>query len=345
MFAIGAIAGHFLRAGAGASSLAQPLAFQQISDSPGVETEPSLSPDGKSVVYAQVAEGSSRLYLRRVGSRTPIPLTLNASEEDSQPAFSPDGERIAFRSERQGGGIFVMSATGESVKRLTDFGFNPSWSPDGKEIALSVGRFLSPTDRGSTALGLWAVNVATGEKRAVVKDVDAVQPSWSPHGARIAFWGLRGAGGQRDIWTVAADGSELERGAVEVTNDVAVDWSPAWSPDGRRLIGATTRPDGTSSGTAIYDLATQRFTLVPVSAGTWSPVWLPDSQRFLLRDTQGIWLVNPATQAKTLLISVGGYIVGRSLGVTRDGTWITCTETGTEGEIWLATMTKKAPTR
>ena len=42
---------------------------------------------------------------------------------------------IAFRSDRDGGGIFLMGATGESVRRLTDFGFRPAWSPDGSQIA------------------------------------------------------------------------------------------------------------------------------------------------------------------------------------------------------------------
>ena len=56
----------------------------------------------------------------------------------TQPAYSPDGKRIAFRSERDGGGIFIMGASGESVMRLTDFGYNPSWSPDGKEIVCAM---------------------------------------------------------------------------------------------------------------------------------------------------------------------------------------------------------------
>ena len=45
----------------------------------------------------------------------------------------PDGERIAFRSSREGGGIFVMGRTGEAVRRLTRRGFKPTWSPDGRE--------------------------------------------------------------------------------------------------------------------------------------------------------------------------------------------------------------------
>ena len=38
-------------------------------------------------------------------------------------------------------------------------------------------------------------------------------PTWSPDGRRIAFWGLRDETFQRDLWSVAADGSaERERG-------------------------------------------------------------------------------------------------------------------------------------
>ena len=75
---IGVAAGHWLWSSAPPATSAQPVSFQQVSDSPGVETEPSLSPDGKSVVYTQLADGSSDIYLLRVGSRSPILLTPNS---------------------------------------------------------------------------------------------------------------------------------------------------------------------------------------------------------------------------------------------------------------------------
>ncbi|HYN06744.1 MAG TPA: protein kinase [Vicinamibacterales bacterium] len=52
--------------------------------------------------------------------------------------LKPDGERIAFRSTRDGGGLFVMGRTGEAPRRLTSDGTASSWSPDGKEIVYAL---------------------------------------------------------------------------------------------------------------------------------------------------------------------------------------------------------------
>jgi len=209
--------------------------FTQLTDQSGPEYFPSLSPDGKSFVYAGYASGNWDIYLQRVGGKNPINLTKDSPADDTQPAFSPDGERIAFRSERDGGGIFVMGATGESVKRLTDFGYNPAWSPDEKEIACADEGIIEPSSRVKARSRLWAVNVGTGEKR-LITNIDSVQPNWSPHGYRIAYQGRRNTA-QRDIWTIPAEGGD----PVEVTNDPAMDWNAVWSPDGNYLYFVSDR--------------------------------------------------------------------------------------------------------
>ena len=206
--------------------------FTQITSQSGLEWFPSLSPDGKWVVYGGDAEGNRRIFLQSTTGQTPIDLTADSPDDDDQPAFSPDGERIAFRSSRAGGGIFVMGRTGEAVRRLTRRGFKPTWSPEGREIAFTTENAdLDPQNTVGLS-SLWAVNVASGEERQL-GNVDAVLPSWSPHGQRIAYT-TRGAiaGSTRlDIWTVDRAGAH----PVAVTTDGARNWNPVWAPDGTHL--------------------------------------------------------------------------------------------------------------
>jgi Tol biopolymer transport system component len=73
---------------------------------------------------------------------------------------------------------------------------------------------------------------------------DAVQPSWSPHGRRIAFWGVSTTRGRRDVWTVEPDAPSPNKTLVRVTSDSSLRWNPIWSPDGEYLYFGSDR-DGT----------------------------------------------------------------------------------------------------
>jgi len=206
--------------------------MRQLTEVPGAELNPDISPDGRQIAYASAATGHSDIYLLRVGGGRAINLT-GSQVDDSQPAFSPDGEQIAFRSERDGGGIFVMGATGESVRRITTAGHDPRWSRDGKRIAYGTEPVNDPYSRAVRSQ-LWIVDVGSGQTTKL-SDGDGVQPVWSPTDKRIAYWA--NTGGQRDIWTIAPSGGE----AVAVTSDAFTDWAPEWSPDGRWLYFVSDR--------------------------------------------------------------------------------------------------------
>ncbi|PWT84530.1 MAG: hypothetical protein C5B57_04635 [Blastocatellia bacterium] len=206
-----------------------PLGVTRLTAEAGMEQSPSLSPDGQWVVYSagDLSKGENLdIYLQSVTSQTPINLTKDSKAEDSQPAFSPDGQRIAFRSGREGGGLFVMGRTGESPRRLTKDGFNPAWSPDGREIAYATARVIETPGVRASVSELWVVNVATGSAR-LLSQGDAVQPNWSPHGHRIVYWGL--ADGGVHIYTLPVSGGQ----PVRITSDAATDWNPVWSSDGK----------------------------------------------------------------------------------------------------------------
>ena len=119
--------------------------FTRITDLAGEETTPSLSPDGTTVAYAVRVNDSWDIYTQRVGGRNATPILNDPQRNESGPAFSPDGSSIAFHESDTNGGIFVAGATGESVRRVTEFGFHPAWSPDGKRIAFTTEEIFDPS--------------------------------------------------------------------------------------------------------------------------------------------------------------------------------------------------------
>jgi Tol biopolymer transport system component len=222
----------------GRSNRAQPSTFTRLTSMPGREWFPSLSPDGKWVVYGAETEGNFDVFLQSTTSgANPVNLTKDSADDDDMPAFSPDGERIAFRSSRDGGGIFVMGRTGEAVKRLTRVGFNPAWSPDGRQIVFASIRMDINPQNSEGESELWVVNASGGDPVRLFEG-DAIQPSVSPHNKRIAF-GKRGGTAPRrtDIWTIPVGGGP----ATPVTNDDPIDWNPIWAPDGRHIYYVSDR--------------------------------------------------------------------------------------------------------
>jgi Tol biopolymer transport system component len=217
-----------------------PVVFRQLTYDERLEIAPSIAPDGETFVFARAGANGLDLYLQRVDGRNAINLTERCRASDSQPAFSPDGSQIAYRSECEGGGIFLMGATGESSRRISDSCFNPSWSPDGKQLVCG-GESVSftPTSRG-TMSSLTVIDLQSGARRKLLER-DGVQPSWSPHGSRIAYWGMVGESAQRDLWTIDPRAKDPRQTVVRVTNDAAVDWNPVWSPDGRYLYFGSDR--------------------------------------------------------------------------------------------------------
>ncbi|HXV76495.1 MAG TPA: hypothetical protein VD788_09265, partial [Candidatus Polarisedimenticolaceae bacterium] len=226
-------AAGWLRRGASVPTALPFNTFTRITELAGEETDPSLSPDGSIVAYAVRESDSWDIYTQRVGGRNATAILNDPQRNERAPAFSPDGAWIALHESDTDGGIFVAGATGESVRRVTDFGFHPAWSPDGRRLAFTSEEIFDPSARQGAA-GLYVVDAGGGAPRKVVEG-DAAQPSWSPSGHRLLYWS--NTAGQRDLFTVSSAGGDR----VPLTNDPPIDWSPVWSPDGRYAYFASDR--------------------------------------------------------------------------------------------------------
>jgi Tol biopolymer transport system component len=238
-----AVGWSVFRAPTAADTSPPTMTFSRLTLLDGVTVDPVISPDGKWVAYAISVSANQEIYLQSATGQAAINLTKNPAN-DAQPAFSPDGESIVFRSSRDGGGLFVMARTGESVKRLTPNGFTPAWFPDGKRIVYATQTTSVVDSRGGGGPSeLWVVDSNGGEPRRLFAG-DAMQPRVSPHGLRIAFWAIQVEGttkrvisSNRDLWTIAADGTN----PVRITDEESTEWNPVWSPDGRWLYFLSNR--------------------------------------------------------------------------------------------------------
>ncbi len=170
----------------------------------GLQTNPTWSPDGRRLAYASDAEGNFDIWVQSMDGGAPLRLT-STPEPDTWPAWSPAGDQIVFRSEHDGGGLFVVAATGGPARRLTSIGTTPAWLPDGRHIV-----FGNAAD--DLLVRLYTVAAGGGEPpHEVLADFlkDGGWYSFAPHpDGRISLIGVHRAH-RLGLFTLALDGSKL----------------------------------------------------------------------------------------------------------------------------------------
>jgi eukaryotic-like serine/threonine-protein kinase len=185
----------------------------QLTPDTDLSREPSISRDGKIVVYSsdRAEAGSLNIWVQPLPGGSPLRVTTDPSN-DGQADIAPDGSSVVFRSERGGGGIYLATIAGERSERLlVPFGRNPRFSPDGTSVAYWSG------DRDTTIAsgGLFVLSLAYGSSVRLASDFkDARLPVWSSDGRYILFTGCRM--GERPLpacsewWVTSRDGTRVQ---------------------------------------------------------------------------------------------------------------------------------------
>jgi len=119
-----------------------------------------------------------------------------------------------------------MNVDGSDMKRLTDHGMDPSWSPDDRQIAFASDR------ENKKVFQIYAINADGSSVRRLTnhKSEDS-NPAWAPDGAAIAYI-AETEGDRRGLFLMAADGSQQHRLAFSKQQDFCF---PAWSLDGKEI--------------------------------------------------------------------------------------------------------------
>lgn len=121
---------------------------------PGLQCEPTWSPDGNYLAFSSDQAGNFDIWVRPAGEGDAVQVT-KSSAHDWQPDWSPTDGAIVFRSERDGGGLYVMPALGGSERRIADFGYYPRWSPDGSQILFWIRSVLTLRKAAASSSSDW----------------------------------------------------------------------------------------------------------------------------------------------------------------------------------------------
>jgi Tol biopolymer transport system component/DNA-binding winged helix-turn-helix (wHTH) protein len=295
------------------------------------------SPDGKWLVVSDKtsAEEPFSLFLLspETGEKRRVTSPPASVVGDCSPAFSPDGKRLAFVRVISAlvGEIYLVSVNGGEPKRLTFDGAgvsNLAWTPNGREIVF--GSRLGGKNR------LYRIPVeGGGAEWLVATGSEAQYPAFSRDGSRLAW---RQNTSDEDIFRLALkSGSENVPPVASLIVSTALEASPRYSPDGKRIAFVSNRSGSDeiwvcgSDGENPIRLTSFRGPL----AG--SPSWSPDGKQIVFdcrpEGNADIYVVSAeGGQPRRLTTDPAEDIVP---SWSRDGRWIYFTSNrGGRLQIW-----------
>jgi dipeptidyl aminopeptidase/acylaminoacyl peptidase len=195
--------------------------------------DPDWAPDGRRIVYRRDFEGTSGSVERSEVRVVGIDCRDALVRAGSFPSWSPDGRWIALTAEK---GIVSVRPDGARERVLDASGECATWSPIGRRIAYCSNDFDSPLSDD------WDVIVMAtdgSEKRQLTTDPGRDYPyAWSPDASQIAFTSERD--GANRVWVMGADGTDQRRLTdLDSDHETVV----AWLPDGDLLVSIDSLAD------------------------------------------------------------------------------------------------------
>lgn len=185
----------------------------RLTDTPGYDAEPAVSPDGSRVVFTSVRDGDLELYTMKPDGSDVKRLTDRVGF-DGGPFYSWDGKYIVYRSNyldkpeeiaeyrallAQGlmrptrAEVFYMNADGSGQTQVTktgDANWSPFMHPNGKQIVYSSNMH----DAQKRTFSLYVVNTdGTGTERVTYGARFDSFPMFSPDGKQLLFCSTRNA--------------------------------------------------------------------------------------------------------------------------------------------------------
>lgn len=230
--------------------------LSRLTSTSGLNTDPTLSPDGALLAYAsdRAGAGNFDIYVQPVAGGDPVRLTNDPADE-SEPSFAPEGAHIVFS--RRGAGLYVVGALGGEPRPIvrTPWARTPRFSPDGRWISYWTGFPASVVAGGiSGALGsIFIVPADGGSPREILTHLPSARyPIWSPDGEHLLFLGEEDTNQKTHDWYVIPrdGGTAVKTGTVQALRAAglraAFPIPGSWSERNHAVVFATNETDSSN---------------------------------------------------------------------------------------------------
>ncbi len=150
--------------------------LRKVTRSSSIDVSPAWSPDGRKIAFCSNRGGGPQVYLMNQDGTNMHRISFTGSPYCTSPAFSPKGDKIAFVCRDRGNQVYISDISKGKTIQLTFSGNNeePSWSPDGRFLAMSsnLGR------GGARNIVIYSLLGNTTTQITFSKSEDSM-PSWS----------------------------------------------------------------------------------------------------------------------------------------------------------------------
>ncbi|NOT70251.1 MAG: Tol-Pal system protein TolB [Hyphomicrobium sp.] len=150
---------------------------RRLTQSSGIDTGPSYSPDGRQVVFESDREGSQQLYVMNADG-SGVRRISGTDGRYSTPVWSPRGDYIAFTKQTSGRfliGVMRPDGTGERVLTEGYHNEGPTWAPNGRVVM-----FFRESQGANAGPKLFSVDLTGYNERQVATPSFGSDPAWSP---------------------------------------------------------------------------------------------------------------------------------------------------------------------
>lgn len=227
------------------------LSYRRVWSGPKVDTEGSVSADGRYLSFPDWNTGNQALHDLVTGEDRVLTNDGSRQRYAEHSVISPDGKKVAYARYNPDAGHYELRVADATVaapapsqalySNAADIWLAPlDWSRDGKWIAVQVEKRTGSSDEKVRASNVALVSAADGTYRTINVSNWAVAAkiAFSPDSRFVAFSRRKAAKEpQRDI-LVAAVGGGMETIAVD---HLADDRLLGWSPDGGMLLFSSDR--------------------------------------------------------------------------------------------------------